>query len=69
MCYLTGGGQGSSPIRGTFFSVAQSFARRKPDSFAHKLWIGTHEPLCAGLVAGAALVGIGDTLIRVFLLK
>jgi uncharacterized oligopeptide transporter (OPT) family protein len=52
-----------------FFSVAQSIARRKPDSFAHKLWIGTHEPLCAGLVAGAALVGIGDTLIRVFLLK
>ena len=52
-----------------FFSVAQAIARRKPGSFAHTLWIGTHEPLCAGLVAGAALVGIGDTLIRVFLLK
>jgi len=52
-----------------FFAIVQGFARKRPDSFAHKLWIGTHEPICAGLVAGAALVGIGDTLIRVFLLK
>jgi hypothetical protein len=32
------------------------------------LWIQTHEPICAGIIAGAALVGIGDILVRVFAL-
>jgi hypothetical protein len=31
-------------------------------------WIQTHEPICAGIIAGAALVGIGDILVRVFAL-
>jgi hypothetical protein len=30
--------------------------------------IHTHEPICAGILAGAALVGIGDILVRVFAL-
>jgi uncharacterized oligopeptide transporter (OPT) family protein len=34
----------------------------------HALWIGAHEPICAGLIAGAALIGIGDILVKVFLL-
>jgi OPT family oligopeptide transporter len=37
-------------------------------SMAHALWVETREPICAGLVAGAALVGILDVLVRVFLL-
>lgn len=37
-------------------------------SLGHRLWIGAQEPICAGLIAGAALVGIGDTLVKVFLL-
>jgi len=35
----------------------------------HRLWVGAQEPVCAGLIAGAALVGIGDILVRVFVLK
>ncbi len=34
----------------------------------NELWIGAHEPICAGLIAGAALIGIGDILVKVFLL-
>ena len=37
-------------------------------SLGHRLWVGSQEPICAGLIAGAALVGIGDILVRVFLL-
>lgn len=40
----------------------------KKESWGHKVWIDTHEPVCAGLIAGAALVGISDVLVRVFLL-
>lgn len=52
-----------------FFSIMGAVYGKREGSFGHRLWIGTHEPICAGLVAGAALVGIGDTLIRVFLLR
>jgi len=40
----------------------------KPASPGHMRWIGGHEPICAGLIAGAALIGIGDILVKVFLL-
>ncbi|MBM4377154.1 MAG: OPT/YSL family transporter [Deltaproteobacteria bacterium] len=40
----------------------------KPGTSGHALWVGSHEPICAGLIAGAALVGIGDILVKVFLL-
>ncbi len=52
-----------------FFEVMGALYRKRPGTGGHRLWIETHEPVCAGLVAGAALVGIGDTLIRVFLLR
>jgi hypothetical protein len=35
---------------------------------SHERWIGAHEPICAGLIAGAALIGIADILVKVFLL-
>jgi uncharacterized oligopeptide transporter (OPT) family protein len=52
-----------------FFWLMDRAYRSRPTSTGHRLWIETHEPICAGLVAGAALVGIGDTLIRVFVMK
>jgi len=52
-----------------FFWLMNRIYQKRPASTGHKLWIETHEPICAGLVAGAALVGIGDTMIRVFVLK
>jgi uncharacterized oligopeptide transporter (OPT) family protein len=38
-------------------------------SLGERLWVGGREPICAGLIAGAALVGIGDILVKVFVLK
>lgn len=38
-------------------------------SFGNKLFVQTLEPICAGIIAGAALVGIGDVMVKVFLLK
>jgi len=40
----------------------------KPESRGFKLWVDTQEPICAGVIAGAALIGIGDIMVRVFLL-
>ncbi len=42
--------------------------RKNEGTPGHELWIGAHEPICAGLIAGAALIGIGDILVKVFLL-
>ncbi|MFN8588628.1 MAG: OPT/YSL family transporter [Candidatus Eisenbacteria bacterium] len=53
----------------SFFALMNLVFGKKPESFGHRLWIQTHEPVCAGLVAGAALVGIGDSVIRVFFLR
>ncbi len=38
------------------------------ESSGHKLWVDSKEPICAGLIAGAALIGIADILTKVFLL-
>ena len=52
-----------------FFWLMNRRYEKRAGSAGHRLWIESHEPVCAGLVAGAALVGIGNTLIRVFLLR
>jgi uncharacterized oligopeptide transporter (OPT) family protein len=51
-----------------FFTGMAGLFRKREGAFGHHLWVGTKEPLCAGLIAGAALVGIGDTLVQAFLL-
>jgi uncharacterized oligopeptide transporter (OPT) family protein len=40
-----------------------------PESAGHKRWIGNQEPICAGVIAGAALVGIADAIVTAFVLK
>ena len=42
--------------------------RSRPDSRGYHVWVDSQEPICAGLIAGAALVGIGDILVKVFVL-
>jgi len=32
------------------------------------LWVQNHEPICAGIIAGASLMGIADTMVTVFLM-
>jgi uncharacterized oligopeptide transporter (OPT) family protein len=36
-------------------------------SLAHRIWVEGLEPICAGLITGAALMGIGDALCKVLL--
>lgn len=52
-----------------FFWWMDKVYGKKPETTGYKLWVDTQEPICAGLIAGAALVGIGDVLVKVFLLK
>jgi OPT family oligopeptide transporter len=61
-----------------FWGIAKLYGAKKGDthkeadpgeSFGKRLWVRTQEPICAGLIAGAALVGIGDILINTFVLK
>jgi uncharacterized oligopeptide transporter (OPT) family protein len=51
-----------------FFWLMHRRYEKKPESRGHLLWIDTHDPICAGIIAGAALVGIGDVMVKVFLL-
>lgn len=47
------------------FWVATMKYRRRPESFGHRFWIDTREPICAGLIAGWSLMGIADILIGI----
>jgi uncharacterized oligopeptide transporter (OPT) family protein len=51
-----------------FFWLMEKIYAKKKESTGHKLWIETHDPICAGIIAGAALIGIGDILVKVFAL-
>jgi uncharacterized oligopeptide transporter (OPT) family protein len=50
-----------------FWTMGKLYKARK-EGLGWKLWVDTHEPICAGIIAGAALVGIGDVLVNVFVL-
>lgn len=43
--------------------------RVKGDAAEKNIWVQNHEPICAGIIAGASLMGIADALITVFLLQ
>jgi uncharacterized oligopeptide transporter (OPT) family protein len=52
-----------------FFDWLEHRSKAKAEgSLARGLWVDSREPIAAGLVAGAALTGIGDQLISVFIL-
>ena len=52
-----------------FFWLTHKLYHAKDLSRGPRLWVGAHEPICAGTIAGAALIGIGDVLVKVFVLK
>jgi len=52
---------------GFFWTMGKMYKARK-EGLGWKLWVDAHEPICAGIIAGAALVGNGDVLVKVFLL-
>lgn len=52
-----------------FFAwMAKRNAKKPETSLGRALWVDSQEPIAAGIVAGAALTGIGDQLISVFVL-
>ena len=38
-----------------------------PDATGHRFWVEGMEPICAGLISGSALMGIGNALVNVLL--
>jgi uncharacterized oligopeptide transporter (OPT) family protein len=51
-----------------FFSVMHAIYGKREGSTGHLLWIDTKESICAGLIAGFALMGIADILVGVVVL-
>lgn len=43
--------------------------RLKGTAAANNIWVQNHEPLCAGIIAGASMMGIAEALVTVFLLQ
>jgi len=55
-------------IGAVLFHFLHTFNEKREGTLGHTLWVRSMEPICAGLIAGAALTGIGDKLLDVFLL-
>ena len=49
-----------------FWLAARRYGNR-PESPGYRLGVESQESICAGLIAGAALTGIADILVKVFL--
>ncbi|MFG0284249.1 MAG: OPT family oligopeptide transporter [Phycisphaerales bacterium JB039] len=47
------------------FWIAERRYKASKESFGHRFWIDTREPICAGLIAGWSLMGILDILIGI----
>ena len=45
----------------------QARRHREPGTRGHEIWVGGYESLCAGLISGAALVGIGNAIVNVLI--
>lgn len=50
------------------FHLLHQRYKSREGSTGHTIWVRALEPICAGMIAGAALTGIGDKLIDVFVL-
>lgn len=53
---------------GAFLFWILGVGRIRQDEAQGNLWVENHEPICAGIIAGASLMGILDILVGVFLL-
>lgn len=52
---------------GAAFFWWMSLAKPAPGTRQHNLWVEGCEPICAGLISGAALIGIGNALVNALL--
>jgi uncharacterized oligopeptide transporter (OPT) family protein len=53
---------------GAFFFWLMGVGRARPEGSKPNMWIENHEPICAGVIAGAALMGIADAVVAAFVL-
>ena len=53
-------------VGATIFFV-MGLRHREPGTRGHEIWVAGMEPICAGLIAGSALVGIGNAIVNVLL--
>jgi uncharacterized oligopeptide transporter (OPT) family protein len=54
---------------GALFFWIMGVGRKRAATAKPTVWIAQHEPICAGVIAGAALMGILDALVAAFILK
>ncbi len=40
---------------------------REPGTRGHEFWVEGMEPICAGLISGSALMGIGNAIVNVLM--
>ena len=40
---------------------------KSPGTRGHAIWVEGCEPICAGLISGAALMGIGNAIVNVLI--
>ena len=50
-----------------FWYMAKKYKNAPAESRGHRIWVEGMEPICAGLISGAALMGIGDAIIGVLI--
>jgi uncharacterized oligopeptide transporter (OPT) family protein len=52
---------------GALLFFIQGRRHKTPGTTGHRIWVEGMEPICAGLISGAALIGIGDAIINVLI--
>lgn len=52
---------------GALLFFIQGRRHKTPGTTGHRIWVEGMEPICAGLISGAALMGIGDAIINVLI--
>ncbi|MBS0191135.1 MAG: OPT/YSL family transporter [Phycisphaerales bacterium] len=55
-------------VGAAIFTLLHSRYEKREGTIGHTLWVRSLEAICAGLIAGSALLGIGDKLVDVFIL-
>lgn len=51
---------------GSFIFWLATKVYRNPETRGYKIWVDSSEPICAGVIAGAAIIGIVDALVIAF---
>jgi len=52
---------------GALWFWAMGLRHKAPGSLGHAIWVEGCEPICAGLISGAALMGIGNAIVNVLI--